>query len=167
MLELLMQSEEYAEFGKQDFFLAHIFKMLDKPNKDIWQVGFYSPSKENMITCMVDGASVLVTPESEVFKKPDSEILKLELDKVSIDWKEALEKAERFISDHYPSEMIITTFFILQRLPLGTVYNLTYMTKSFHTINLKLSAQDGAVLKHSKDSLMDMARFEKGGAKRE
>jgi hypothetical protein len=71
----------------------------------------------------------------------------------------ALEIAEVERKKHYPAEMPLQTFFIIQDLGKGPIYNVTLFTKSFKTINIKLSAKDGTVLKHSAAALFEMDKF--------
>jgi hypothetical protein len=52
-------------------------------------------------------------------------------------------------------------FFIIQSLPEhGHVYNITFVTQDFKTVNIRLSSEDGKVLMHKVQSILDI---KKGG----
>ena len=48
---------------------------------------------------------------------------------------------------------------ILQNLgEFGNIWNITYVTHSFKTLNIKINAENGKILHHSLDSLMDFVK---------
>lgn len=162
VLDRLKESEAFKEWDSTGYYLAHFFKMMDDANINSWQVGYFNPESENMVTFIIDGNDVSLISDAEVFKKPDTSIKELDLDSIKVGWEACLEKAQNFLKENHPQEQVQKIFFILQSLPMGVVYNITFLTKSFNTINLKVSAETGDTLQHTKESLMDMARFEKG-----
>ena len=155
----LMQNKVYLSWieKNKDFFLAHGFILLDELNKDVWQLGFYCKAKDRMITFFVGKDSITISQESEMFKKPDTVIRELAVDKVSIDLAEVLEIIEKVRQDHYkqdPEKM----FLILQHGEHGQSYNVTLITKQMDIIHIKVDASAGKVLEHHSTPLMSMMR---------
>ena len=134
--------------------------MMDVPGS--WQVGYYHPGDDQMVTFNIEGDNITMNPESEIFKKPDTKVEELKKDEVKIDWKEAVEMASGQMKEKYPGQDAMKTFFILQCIWEKPVYNITLLTKAFATINLKISAVDGNLEKHSLTSLTELADFQKG-----
>ncbi|MGM5488028.1 MAG: hypothetical protein ACQESG_03710 [Nanobdellota archaeon] len=162
VVERIKESDAFKNWNSDGYYLAHFFKMMDEANADSWQVGYFNPETENMVTFIIEGNDVSLVEDAEVFKKPDTTINEMDLDAIKVGWQASLDKAHEHLKENYGQETLIKTFFILQNLPMGVVYNITFLTKSFNTINLKISATSGEILQQSKESLMDMARFEKG-----
>ncbi|HLD42296.1 MAG TPA: hypothetical protein VJB06_04615, partial [archaeon] len=66
---------------------------------------------------------------------------------------------DAFRKKNYPSENSIKTIIVLQNLSIGQVWNLTYLTSAFSTLNIKIDASNGKILKHT---LVPLFRFDKG-----
>jgi len=136
-----------------DAFLAHAFVMLDEPNQHIWQVGYFDEAKNTMSTFVVQGTSIDLIPDQDVLKA-EQRITPLNPADVTLPVAEALAIAQKTRMQHYAREQPAKTFFIIQHLPEhGSVFNITFFTASFKTINIKLSTKDGAVVHHSMQSL--------------
>ena len=70
-----------------------------------------------------------------------------------------LKKAEEFKKEKYPNELVSKTIAILQNLDeYGTIWNTTYVMHSFKTLNMKISPENGKILHHSLESLMDFIK---------
>ena len=139
----------------KDYFLAHAFLMLDEANKNTWQIGFYNAGKERMVTFIVSGNSVERTDEQEVLKK-EGEIQPLKLEEVKLSVEEALKISKECFEEKYSAEKTLKQFFIIQNLEGHHMFNITYFTQSFQTINIKLDAKTGKVLKQS---IQKLAQF--------
>ncbi len=137
--------------------LAHAFVMKENEGEE-WQIGYFCPDTDRMISFIVD-EEVHQLPPAEVLKS-DIAIKTLDPANVKISAEEALAIAEKVRLDHYKASMPMKTFFLIQHLPEGTVYNLTYVTRQFTTLNIKIDAKDGTVVKHSNEPLIS---FDKGG----
>ena len=162
VIEDIESSDVFKEWDKTGYFLAHVFKMVDEANKGVWQVGYFNQESEEMVTFMKEGSQVKKVDAQEVFKEPDKTILPLEKDHVKIDWEDALNEAYDAIKDEDNVGPIQKTFFILQHLAEGVVYNITYLTGSFHTFTLHVDAGDGSVKHQQQASLLDLAEFQEG-----
>jgi len=156
LLGRLEKNKEFKEWKKKNkqSFLAHVFKMLDDANKDDWQVGYYN--KDDTITTFIITPDDIKIAETEnIFKKPEAKIKELNKEKIKIDITEALQTAEKIQVTEYKQETPFKIITILQKLDIGQVYNITYVTQSFKVLNLKIDSSNGKVLKKSLKSIMD------------
>ena len=149
VLETLHAADTFTAWKKEHthHFLAHIFKMLDKENHESWQVGYYNPESGSILSFLVEGDNVSALEESEPFKKPGTSIKELNMEDVQIDHGEAISIANKTQKESYPQDQPVKTFFILQHIEGKTVYNITYFTATFKTLNIRVSAQDGRIVK--------------------
>ena len=151
----LEKSNEFKEWQKshEKAYLAHVFVMLDEPNKGILQIGYFDSEKNLMSTFVVSDKKIEIIPDQEVLKA-NTEIEKLKPEDVKLSVADALAAAQKAKLEHYPQEMPAKTFFIIQNLKEhGAVFNITFFTHSFKTINIKLSSKDGKVLHHTCETL--------------
>ncbi len=149
------KSSEFKTWRKthENAYLAHAFVMLDEANKDSWQIGYYDADKSLMSTFVASSGKIEVIPDQEVFKS-EHKIAILEPEKVKLTVKEALELAEKHRKEHYPKEIVAKSFFIIQVVEAhGQVFNITFFTAAFRTINIKISTENGKVLHHSCETL--------------
>lgn len=137
-----------------DYFLAHAFVMLDEPNKDIWQIGFYNPDKERMVTFIVALNSIQKTEEQEVLKS-EGGIQPLKPEDVKLSVEEALKIAKQCYDQNYKAEKPIKEFFIIQHAEGHAIFNITYFTQGLKTINIKIDSATGKIFKHSVQSLAE------------
>jgi len=146
----VLNSDVYKNWASENsgFYLVHVFYMTGQAT----QVGFYNKDADRIVTFTVhDG--VTLNPASEVFK--DSPVIELlELDNVKVDREQALEKAKELRVEHYPNEQTDKEIVILQVHENKLMYNITYFTKSFKTLNIKIDAGNGEVLDHKLSSLV-------------
>ncbi|MBW3019110.1 PepSY domain-containing protein [Candidatus Woesearchaeota archaeon] len=140
----------FKEWHEQnpDCFLAHGFMMLDEANKDQWQIGFYDPKTGKMKTFIVS-ENIQQMEEQEILKK--GELAKLELSNVQINQEDAMAKAEECFKKY--KQVPLKTFFIVQQVNGKTVYNVTFFTQAFNTVNIKVSALDGEILEETEQKL--------------
>ncbi|MBU1004734.1 MAG: hypothetical protein KJ561_02815, partial [Nanoarchaeota archaeon] len=135
-------------------FLAHIFKLLDEANQNDWQIGFYN--KDDTITSFIITPNEIKKAAAEnIFKRPEAKIEPLDEDKIKIDITKALEIAEKTQVKDYKQETPSKIITILQKLNMGQVYNITYVTQSFKILNFKIDAVNGKVLKTKLENIMD------------
>jgi len=138
----------------KDYFLAHAFVMLDEPNKGIWQIGFYNPEKERMTTFITSDKDVQHTEEQEVLRT-EAAIDPLKPEDVTFSVEEALATAKKCRDENYRGEMVLKEFFIIQHAEGHAMFNITYFTQSLKTINIKIDAKTGEIIKHSRQSLAE------------
>ncbi len=163
ILDAIKRLEDSKEFKgwkskNEGFYLAHVFKMMDEANKDAWQIGYYNPGKDRMVN-FICSHEILITPETEVFKEPGKSINQLDTSKVKVDSEQALKIMQDCLDKNYSNVDIMKNFFILQNLPQsGTVYNITVLTRSFKTVNIKIDAETGDIKSHKEVSLIEQQK---------
>lgn len=129
--------------------------MLDAPNKGIWQIGYYNP-QSNLITVFVVDKDITRTPDAEVFKEQKKLVKPLEKKDVKVDEDEALLKAKEVFNEHYKTSTVFKEFMILQNLDeFGQVWNITFVTDQFKTVNVKIDAKSGDCTSHKIISLIE------------
>jgi len=155
-LNYLEKSEAFSKWKKEnpEFFLSHIFVMFDNLNKDIIQCGYYSPKIDRIITFVVQDGEIVKSGESEVFRHPDKNVKEFERDKIKISLDQAYKIMEDFQKKEYPNQSAVKSFVIIQNIDEGMVYNFTYMTPTFYTLNVKVSCETGEVVSHLLHSLI-------------
>ncbi len=155
ILSKIEKSKEYSDWKKEHpkSYLAHAFVMMDEANKNTWQIGYFDAEKNLMSTFVVSSEKIEVIPDQEVLKS-EHKIKQLEPEKIKLSIKEALDTAEKYRKEHYSKELVAKSFFIIQVVEShGQVFNITFFTTAFKTINIKISTIDGKVLHHSCETL--------------
>ncbi len=157
-LEKLESSEAFKRWHQEnkESYLSHAFIMVDDSVKEEWQIGYASPKDEKITTFDVS-EKILKNPESEAFKD-EKKILPLHVKKVKLTLKDALLEADKLQKEKYSAHSAFKKIVILQNLELGQVWNITYVTNTFKTLNMKFDAETGKVLKHE---LIDFFRVDK------
>ncbi len=153
LYEKLTGSSEFKAWKKKNpkAYLVHFFKM-EEENRGGWQIGYYDREKDRITTFLV-GEQIGIIPEQEVFKKTMA-IKRLVITKVEIDAEKALGSIKRLQEREYSAEKPIKTVMILQNIGRAQVWNITYITKSFNTLNVKIDASSGRVIQHKLSSLV-------------
>ena len=154
-IESMKEFKEWKDKHKH-YYLAHAFVMLDEPNKDIWQIGYYDKESNKVATVILEGEKIAFVPEQEILQATQ-QITELKPADVKLTVDKALEIAKACIKEHYPRELLLKSFFIIQHLPEGTVFNITFLTQSFGTINIKILTIDGKIFKHSMERLANFS----------
>ncbi len=159
-IKTLESSKEFKGFKSKnkDAFLTHVFYMLDEANRNCVQIGYYNPKKDKITTFIMEGDCITKTPEAEVFKEQETVIKPLDMSKAKIEMSEAVEIAEKLQRDKYPADQPIKKIAILQHLPIGQVWNITFVTATFKTLNIKIDSQSKKVVS---DRLISIAEFGK------
>jgi hypothetical protein len=152
--ERLQSSEEFQNWkGKNpEFYLAHIMII----NEGDCQIGFCDRTGEKMTTFNMEDSGIIVKEGEEVFKEPGIKIAKLDITKVRISFEEALEKAGKTQQEKYKNHGIAKKIVILQKLAIGQVYNITFVTNTFHTLNMKVDSSSGEIIEEKLNSLFEM-----------
>lgn len=159
VLDILKRLKEESKFKEwkeknKDSFLAHVFKLLDDANKDDWQIGFYNKD-DTITTFIITPDDIKIASTENIFKKPEAKIQKLDEKKIKVDMTKALEMAEKIQTTEYKNETPSKIIAILQKLDIGQIYNITYLTQSFKVLNFKIDSSNGKILKKSLSSIMD------------
>ena len=158
-LKKLEESSEFKEWkeNNEDDYFSYAFCELNG-HGGAWQMGYYNKNEDKITTFIVD-EEIKVMPQQEVFKKPEMKVNKVELEKVKLSFAEIMDKASEFQKKEYPKEDVNKTIAILQNLEeFGDVWNITFITRSFNTLNVKVNAEDGKVLEHKLSSIFDLRK---------
>ena len=124
-----------------DAFLAHIFVLLDETNRGTYHVGYYDPNNERMTTFVVGKGTVDIIEDQEVAKAAGAHLQPLDITLVNDTEKKVLQEAEKIRKEHYAKALVFKSFYIIQAIDDQQVYNITFMTQDFKTINIKLDMQ--------------------------
>jgi hypothetical protein len=157
-LESSPKFKSWKENNKQSY-LTYIFKTFDNTDNEEWQLGYYDPDTDELNTFIVINENIELKDDQEIFKKTKNRIPKLELDKITIDYEKAQELAQTFQKENYKNEIAGKVIIILQNLEnFGNIWNITYVTLAFNTLNIKIDASSGKILEHELSSLLNLAK---------
>ncbi len=160
-LEKLNKSGEYKDSLKENnnIFFSYALVTIEKNDTSPWQLGFYNKSTDKITTFVIGKDEINVQKEEEVFKKPGMEVKPIGIEKAKLRFNEIIKKAEKFKKEEYPKEAISKTIAILQNLgEYGTVWNITFVTDSFKTLNMKINPENGEIMHHNLESLMNFIK---------
>lgn len=151
LIEKLETSKEYKSWEEQNkgFYIVHIFYMTGHPP----QIGYYNEETDKIITFDV-GEKIIVNPTSEIFKENKKKVNLLDIEKIKFDMPEIKEKLMSFKKENYPNEIIDKEMVLLQEIDGNFVYNTTFFTKAFNTLNIKINAESGEIMSHDLSSLV-------------
>lgn len=163
--ELLVKFKEVPEFKEwhykhPDAKPVHVFLMLDPELPVKYDVGFFDFKREVMSSFIVDEKMehAEVTETKEIFTKDNQRIKPLEEERVKIGFKEAFEVSRKLQQEKYKQHEPLKEVVILQNLAEGQVWNITYITQTFQTLNIKVDAETGNVVE---DKLHQIFSFDK------
>jgi len=143
--------------GEHGSYLANIFYM--RSETVILQAGYYNKKTDKMASIALTEGKLDITEEKEVFKRPETEIQRLVLDEVEIDYEKMQGLLKTFIADSYPKQKLTKEIVILQNGEVENkphlLWNVTYITDTFKVLNIKVDAKDGNILKHELRSIME------------
>ncbi len=150
----LENSEAYKSWDKGDNYLCHVFLMTDKLHTI--QFGYYSPEKDLITSFLIGQDKVEKEPESKAFKKPEAKIEPLNLEEVEFDIIEAIDIAEKLRKEKYPAFGVLKKIIVIQTIKEPT-YNITLVTNSFETLNIKINAKNKEIISDQKISFASPA----------
>ncbi len=154
-IEKLEKSQEFKNWKKSNkkSYLANVFAMTGKEDISEWHIGYYKEDSERIVTFVV-GDKITQTPESEVFRE-SGKVSPLEISKVKIDINDALDSAVKFQNQKYPGNSPLKRIILLQNSGEHHVYNITFVTQTFKTLNIKVSSSDGRIVSDKIHSIFD------------
>ena len=159
-LKKLEESHEFRQWHKKSksTYFSYAFKIpQEMPNE--WQLGFYDTKNDKITTFVINELDVKIRPEEEVFKDEDTKINEVQLENVKLTFDSAAIKAKEFQEKIFPKDKSVKTIAILQNLPeFGDVWNITYVTEAFNTLNMKIDASSGKILEHKLSSVFSFRK---------
>jgi len=158
-IKKLEDSNEFKEWRKKnkEMYLVHGFTMLGSFKEDPmnWQIGYYNKKDDKITPIEVDGGISIGQPQ-DAFKKNES-IKKLDLKKIKINAKKALDDNEKARLEKYAKEEPMKIFVIIQNIEeFGDVWNITTATNTMNTINTKIDAESGEIKSIKTENFMKM-----------
>lgn len=156
LLELIHAVENSKEFASlsKDYYLVHIFTILDAHKIEKWDLGYYSKKTDKIIVFEFHDNSIKVNPPQEVFKE-DGFVEKLVVNKKILSKDAVIKVVESLMVEKYNNEPLVNIIMLLQNIKdHGQIWNITLTTLSFHVINIKINSTTGQVIKHSRESLI-------------
>ena len=159
-LEIVEGSSEYAAWKKSHkaSYLVHFFAMADD-GPLTWEIGYYNKD-DTISSFVVQGKKVELSDSAQIFKKSSDPIPRLQVENIHTHFAEILDDAFAFSQKEYPNEKEIKRIVLLQHTDLGQVWNITFITQSYKTLNMKFDAATGKLIKHSLGALIDQAKTE-------
>lgn len=152
----LEKSEVFKGFKKEypKAYLVNLFTMLETPKqKPEWHIGYYDKKKDR-ITSFILGDEIIKNPESEVFKD-GGHVAPIDLSKIKIHIDAAIENAVMHQTQKFPVDTPMKNIILLQNNDGHHVYNMTFVTRTFKTLNIKVSSQDGRIISSKLYSIFD------------
>lgn len=159
-LKKLKNSSEFKKWFSKNkkSYLTYAFTMIENSEKSDWQVGYYD-KKLDKVTVFTINNEIEINPEQDIFKKPGTAVKKVNLKDVKFGLDKILKKAQAIKEKKYPKELVTKTIAILQNIDLGQLWNITLVTSSLNTINIKIDAKTGKTIKHE---LVSLFQFKAG-----
>lgn len=157
-LKRLEESSDFKNWHKHNegTYFSYAFNIPQE--SDEWQLGYYDKKKDKITTFIV-GNDIKIRPEEDIFKKEEMKVNEIQLDKVKLTFDKAITRANEFQQKNFPNDKSIKTIAILQYVEkLCNVWNITYITGSFNTLNMKIDASNGKVLEHDLSSVFDFRK---------
>ena len=151
--------EDHKDFKKWQHknngtYFSYAFKIPQEMQEDEWQLGYYNSKSDKITTFVIVGGDVKERPEEDVFKREETKINEVQLEKIKLSFDSVMQKANEFQQKNFPKDRSIKTIAILQNLSeLGNIWNITFVTEAFNTLNIKIDALNGKILEHNLTSI--------------
>jgi hypothetical protein len=128
--------------------LVHIFLMLEPNQPVMYDVGFYDEKKQLMTSFVLDeeAKSIETSESKDIFKQEEEKIKPLEEKKIKICFTEACKTCRELQQGKYKQHKPMKEVVILQNLACGQVWNITYITSTMQTLNMKIDAETGKIV---------------------
>jgi hypothetical protein len=147
----VVKSSAFDKFG----YLSHFFVLANgklEPMGD-WQVGFYD-KKTKEVESFIASSEVKAAEKSKPLGNEAKDVEKLSLSKIKIGFDEAVSIAKKLHTEKYSSQPPKNAFIIVQSLEGIPTWNITMITITYSTINIKINAETGEIYKHDISSLL-------------
>lgn len=148
----LLDSKEFLAWQKahpQDY-LAHFYCPLNpsfQPASN-WEIGFYNPQQDKLTVFVIkENSRIEIKPPEDAFKAQGS-IEELASTRVKLSFPQALELFQKTKQENYPQEILLNGFLILQNFQNKTIWNISYATRSFNILNVKIDALNKEIVSH-------------------
>lgn len=160
-LETLKKSKDFRKWkdSHKDAYFSYAFKIPQEMSSEEWQMGFYNKNSDRITTFVLNAGKVAVRTEEEIFKRDGVQVNEIDLGRIILTLDNAIEKADKFQKKNFPKDSTIKTIAILQNMEdYGNIWNITYLTQTFNTLNMKIDASSGKVLEHNLASVFSFKK---------
>ena len=159
-LKILEKSKEFKEWKKKnpEAYLSYAFFVVEDVDSG-WKIGYYH-KKHDKVTSFNVRDKITIEPEQEVLQKEKKAVEKIDLGKVKHDLSDAVTIAINTQKEEYATEDPKKIIAILQTLNKKQVWNITFLTQTYNTLNFKIKSENGRVVEKKLSSLF---QFDKGG----
>lgn len=156
-LKILEKSEEFEKWRKENpkDYLSYGMYIVEDEDRD-WKIGYCNP--ENKLTSFNVGKKIDIEPEEEALQKEKRKIKGIDIEKIMLDLAEAISVADDVQKSDFESEMPTKIVAVIQMLDIGQVWNITFLTQSFNTLNIKIDSKSGDVLESELNPLFQMQK---------
>ena len=150
---ILQDDSQFKEWKQQHpktylvTFFTEINEQLQLGN---WRAGFYDKTSDKVATFTI-GPQIMFEPFSEAFKKPGA-LPELHLNTVTITAQDALDAGLKVQREKYTQHLALKGFLLLQ----DGVWNVTFLTRTFCAINVRVDVSDGKIHEHKVLSFFDL-----------
>lgn len=148
----LLKSKKFKNEG----FLCGFFLVSDinEIENSSWQIDFYEESSDT-ITSYMTKDEIEVSPKSEIFKEKSTKIEELNLEEVETNFNNTIKKAYNFLKKS--KEEATKVIVILQKQNIPT-WNISFITKNFNILNIKINATNGKFIDKKIVSIMNFKK---------
>ncbi len=153
-LDYLKGTNEFKEWVKNhpSDYLVSVFLMSDHPLEV--QFDFYDEKEDKITSFSLEGVKVTKVEGSDILKDNKDPLKKLELREW--DLNKSLKFAESLLKDK--GEEVYKSIVALQNSENGPIWNITFITKAFKVMNIKLSCDDNKVLSSDLRTIFDFRK---------
>jgi hypothetical protein len=150
--EELKKNVEFKKFQRdeKDYYLVHVLVPEDSNRLEF---GFFNSKKNKIIVFKTNPIERM--GEDDAFKEGKT-ITKIDLNKLKINYDEAIIKTQEILRKEHSQETIKKKIIILQHIQ-EMVWNITSICVSLNIINIRINAESGEIKRNHKDSLLNMA----------
>ncbi|MFH1182054.1 MAG: hypothetical protein V1702_03790 [Candidatus Woesearchaeota archaeon] len=127
----------------ENSFLASVFGMTG--NEDL-TLNYYDKDKDKMYSFSCKSPC---EPNEQDFVKSGEEILPVRVETIKVPIAEALKKSYGVAEKNYSEQRLVRTIFALQVLGGKQVWNITFITADYKTINIRIDCISGDVIGHT------------------
>lgn len=161
-LKTLRCSKTFKDWAKKNksCYLSYGFYVIDKTDTN-WKIGYYD-SKKDKITSFDIGNEIRVEPDEEILKEERKKVEEIDTKEIKLDLAEAVSLANSIQKEEYVMENPIKVLAILQNQESNNIWNITFLTQNFNTLNFKIKADTGRILDKKLTGLMSLGTMVKG-----
>ena len=159
-LKRLQESQNFQKWHQKhkSTYFSYAFKIPQEMQQNEWQLGFYDSKSDKITTFIIKENSVDIRDEDDVFKEEESKVHEIDMGSIKLEFEDALAKAIEFQSKNHPKDRSIKTIAILQHISGSNVWNITFITEAFNTLNIRIDANSGKIIHHSLSSIFSFRK---------